>query len=39
MHCLLPNSTLHVYHDGHLGLDTSAHELGPLVAGFLTDPR
>jgi len=39
MHRLLPNSTLHIYHDGHLGLDTSAHELGPLVAGFLTDPR
>jgi hypothetical protein len=33
---LLPNATLHVYDDGHLGLLTSADELGPLVSEFLT---
>jgi len=35
MHALLPNATLNVYHDGHLGLLTSADELGPLVSRFL----
>jgi poly(3-hydroxyalkanoate) depolymerase len=35
MHALLPQSTLHVYDDGHLGLLTSADELGPLVSRFL----
>jgi pimeloyl-ACP methyl ester carboxylesterase len=33
---LLPAATLHVCDDGHLGLLTSADELGPLVSGFLT---
>jgi len=36
MHALLPNATLHVYDDGHLGLLTAADELGPLVSRFLT---
>jgi poly(3-hydroxyalkanoate) depolymerase len=35
MHRLLPHSTLHVFDDGHLGLVTSADELGPLVSEFL----
>ena len=38
MHKLLPHATLHVFEDGHLGLLTSADELGPLVSGFLTSP-
>ena len=38
MHALLPHATLHVYDDGHLGLLTSADELGPLVSRFLTSP-
>jgi poly(3-hydroxyalkanoate) depolymerase len=38
MRTLLPNATLHVYDDGHLGLLTSADELGPLVSRFLTPP-
>jgi pimeloyl-ACP methyl ester carboxylesterase len=36
MRALMPNATLHVYGDGHLGLLTSADELGPLVSRFLT---
>ena len=32
---LLPDATLHVYDDGHLGLLTQAHELAPLIADFL----
>jgi pimeloyl-ACP methyl ester carboxylesterase len=36
MHALIPHATLHVYDDGHLGLLTSADELGPLVSRFLT---
>ena len=39
MHALLPHATLHVYDDGHLGLVTSADELGPLVSRFLTSLR
>lgn len=35
MQRLLPNATLHVYSDGHLGLVTSAGELAPRVAAFL----
>ena len=35
MRCLLPDARLHVYDDGHLGLVTSADELGPLVSEFL----
>jgi poly(3-hydroxyalkanoate) depolymerase len=38
MRALLPHATLHVYDDGHLGLLSSADELGPLVSRFLT-PR
>jgi poly(3-hydroxyalkanoate) depolymerase len=36
MRALLPNAALHVYDDGHLGLLTSADELGPIVSRFLT---
>ena len=36
MHALLPHASLHVFDDGHLGLLTSADELGPLVSRFLT---
>ena len=32
---LLPDATLHVYDDGHLGLLTQAHELAPVVTDFL----
>ncbi|RHW27406.1 poly(3-hydroxyalkanoate) depolymerase [Nocardioides immobilis] len=35
MQRLLPNATLHVFSDGHLGLVTSAAELAPRVAAFL----
>ena len=35
MRALQPHTTLHVYDDGHLGLITSADELGPLVSRFL----
>ena len=38
MRALLPHASLHVYDDGHLGLLTSADELGPLVSRFLTRP-
>jgi poly(3-hydroxyoctanoate) depolymerase len=33
---LIPNSRLHVFDDGHLGLVTSAEELAPIVRAFLT---
>lgn len=36
MRAVLPNATLYIYNDGHLGLLTSADELGPLVSRFLT---
>jgi poly(3-hydroxyalkanoate) depolymerase len=32
---LLPNATVHIHDDGHLGLVTSRHELAPVVAQFL----
>jgi len=32
---LLPDATLHVYDDGHLGLVTQAHLLAPVVTDFL----
>jgi poly(3-hydroxyalkanoate) depolymerase len=32
---LLPNAELHVFHDGHMGLLTSAEELAPIIEGFL----
>ena len=34
---LLPDATLHVYDEGHLGLLTKAPELGHLVSRFLLD--
>jgi poly(3-hydroxyalkanoate) depolymerase len=37
MHRLIPNSRLHVYHGGHLGLVTEAAELAPVVDRFLGD--
>lgn len=37
MQKLIPNSTLHVYEDGHLGLVTMADKLGPCVSDFLRD--
>ena len=38
MHRLIPNSRLHVYHGGHLGLVTEAEQLAPVVDGFLAAP-
>jgi pimeloyl-ACP methyl ester carboxylesterase len=38
MRALLPHASLYVYDDGHLGLLTSADELGPLVSRFLNSP-
>ena len=35
MQRLLPNATLHIFDDGHLGLITRADELTPIVAEFL----
>jgi pimeloyl-ACP methyl ester carboxylesterase len=35
MAVLLPDATLHVYDDGHLGLLTQANELAPVVTDFL----
>jgi poly(3-hydroxyalkanoate) depolymerase len=35
MHRLLPNSSLHTYLDGHLGLVTMAPQLGAVVGSFL----
>jgi len=32
---LLPDATLHIYDDGHLGLLTQAHQLAPLITDFL----
>lgn len=37
MSALLPRCETHVYADGHLGLVTSAAELGPLVSRFLRE--
>jgi pimeloyl-ACP methyl ester carboxylesterase len=39
MRALLPNASLHVFDDGHLGLLTAADELGPLVSRFLLPLR
>jgi glutaryl-CoA dehydrogenase len=36
MKLLIPNSRLHVFHGGHLGLITEAAELAPIVDDFLT---
>jgi poly(3-hydroxyalkanoate) depolymerase len=38
MHRLIPDSRLHVYHGGHLGLVTEAARLAPVVDGFLAAP-
>src|SRR5438477_702622 len=38
MHRLIPHSKLYIFHDGHLGLGTSARELAQVVDQFLTDP-
>src|SRR5262245_12701089 len=35
--CLIPNSRLHIFDDGHLGLVTSAEELAPMVHAFLAE--
>ncbi len=35
---LIPNSQLHVYHGGHLGILTESDELVPLVERFLSSP-
>jgi poly(3-hydroxyalkanoate) depolymerase len=35
MNRLIPHSRLHVFHDGHLGLVTSAEELAPVIEEFL----
>jgi poly(3-hydroxyalkanoate) depolymerase len=34
---LLPDARLHVYRDGHLGLVTSADDLAPRIAAFLSE--
>jgi poly(3-hydroxyalkanoate) depolymerase len=38
MHRLIPDSQLHVFHGGHLGLVTEAAELAPVVSRFLALP-
>jgi poly(3-hydroxyalkanoate) depolymerase len=38
MQALIPDSRLHVYHGGHLGLITEAAELAPVVDEFLAAP-
>ncbi len=38
MYRLIPDSRLHVFHGGHLGLVTEASELAPVVSDFLTAP-
>jgi poly(3-hydroxyalkanoate) depolymerase len=37
LHLLIPDSRLHVYHGGHLGLVTEAAELAPLVNDFVAE--
>jgi poly(3-hydroxyalkanoate) depolymerase len=39
MHHLIPNSKLHIYHGGHLGLITHARELTALIEEFLSVER
>ncbi len=39
MHRLIPHSKLYIFHDGHLGLATSARELAQVVDQFLTAPN
>src|SRR6266487_1815470 len=38
MHRLIPHSQLYIFHDGHLGLGTSAQELAQVVDQLLTVP-
>lgn len=38
MHRLIPHSKLYIFHDGHLGLGTSARELAQVVEQFLMAP-
>ncbi|SRR6266496_174112 len=38
MHSLIPHSKLYIFHDGHLGIGTSARELAQVVDQFLTTP-
>jgi len=38
MHRLIPHSKLYIFHDGHLGLGTSARELAQVVDQFLSAP-
>jgi len=39
MHTLIPDSQLHVFHGGHLGLVTEAAQLAPVVSEFLAPVR
>jgi poly(3-hydroxyalkanoate) depolymerase len=38
MHRLIPHSKLYIFHDGHLGLGTSAAELAQVIDQFLSAP-
>ena len=38
MHRLIPHSKLYIFHDGHLGIGTSAQELAQVVDQFLSAP-
>jgi len=38
MHRLIPHSKLYIFHDGHLGIGTSARELAQVVEQFLIAP-
>jgi len=38
MHRLIPRAKLYIFHDGHLGLGTSALELAQVVEQFLAAP-
>ena len=38
MQRLIPHAKLYIFHDGHLGLGTSAQELAQVVDQFLRDP-
>ena len=39
MHRLIPNSSLHVFRGGHLGLVTEAAQLAPVISEFLIAPE
>jgi poly(3-hydroxyalkanoate) depolymerase len=38
LHHLIPHSRLYIFHDGHLGIGTSAQELASVVEQFLSAP-